>query len=489
MITDNNNSQRYHVIFMLALLAWFFVYLDPLVNMVGIWSNSETYKHCYFILPIVLFLIYENRSSLSKVPLQHSLWFITPLLVGQGIYLLTNLAGINVLSQLAAYGSLFCLIGAVYGWRLIKFLLFPICYLVLAVPMGEELVPLLQEVTANISVAIVKLVGIPVYREGLYIYIPNGSFKVAEACAGIRFLISMIAIGVLYAYITYQSPWRRLIFVALSIALPIVANGIRAFGIIYIGHKSDMEHAVGADHLVYGWFFFAFVLFLLLSIGKFWREDKRAEAVNIPTAPHQLTMPTYTLLIAIIPVLFLQPLYNKFIVGQLIDKQLSSPLIRQVMLKAETDKLTSFEPTFAKANNVYALGVNNNAYDLEIFVAQYQQDNKEQELINSKNRLFNIEMFTLIESENVKITVDGDTFVSTVLSLVDISGAQKKLVYWYEIDQVKTSSSLAVKKAQLLDKLSGGKGAGNAVIIAIDNDIYDLKKVQISLEKFIVSKN
>lgn len=68
--------------------------------------------------------------------------------------------------------------------------------------------------------------------EGLYLSIPAGHFEVAEACSGLRYLMASVALGVLYAYLTYRSPWRRLAFVVLSMVMPIVANGIRAYGIV-----------------------------------------------------------------------------------------------------------------------------------------------------------------------------------------------------------------------------------------------------------------
>jgi exosortase/archaeosortase family protein len=140
------------------------------------------------------------------------------------------------------------------------------------VPFGDFIVPVLQEYTAWFAVWLLQLSGLPMYREGLYISIPAGDFVVAEECSGVRYLIASVALGLIYAYISYRSVWRRAALVALAIALPIIANGIRAWGIIMIAHWTDMEHAVGVDHLIYGWVFFGFVMLLLFWLGSLWWE-------------------------------------------------------------------------------------------------------------------------------------------------------------------------------------------------------------------------
>ena len=94
-----------------------------------------------------------------------------------------------------------------------------------------------------------------------------------EACSGLRYLIASLTLGFLYAYLTYRSLARRAIFVAVSVIVPIVANWLRAYMIVMIGHLSGMQYAVGVDHLIYGWLFFGVVMLILFWIGSIWRED------------------------------------------------------------------------------------------------------------------------------------------------------------------------------------------------------------------------
>jgi EpsI family protein len=133
--------------------------------------------------------------------------------------------------------------------------------------------------------------GIPVLRDGSNFSIPSGNWSVVEACSGVRYLISSFTLGCLYAYLTYRSTGRRLLFVLLSIVVPIVANGARAYMIVMLGHLSGMKLAVGVDHLLYGWIFFALVIFLMFWIGSYWREDGPAPAALTAAAPRHFALP------------------------------------------------------------------------------------------------------------------------------------------------------------------------------------------------------
>ena len=149
--------------------------------------------------------------------------------------------------------------------------------------MGEDLVPPMMEFTATFTVEALRLTGIPVYRDGLWFSLPTGNWSVVEACSGVRYLIASATLGVMYAYITYHTLWKRLLFIALSVLVPILANGLRAYIIVIIGHLSDMKYATGVDHLVYGWFFFGIVMFILFWIGAHWREPDQPPTVALPS--------------------------------------------------------------------------------------------------------------------------------------------------------------------------------------------------------------
>jgi len=241
--------------------------------MVVIWSRSETFAHGFLILPISLWLIWNMRDRIAREN-PRPVWWVALLLLPLGLgWLLAWLVDVAVLQQLAMIAMLVTGTWAILGHRLGRLLLFPMFFLFFAVPMGEGLIAPMMEYTASSTVWLIQLTGIPVYREDLNFALPSGRWSVVEACSGVRYIIASVTVGTLYAYLTYRSWSRRIIFVAISAIVPILANSLRAFMIVMLGHFSGMTIATGADHLVYGWLFFGLVIFVLFWLGSFFRED------------------------------------------------------------------------------------------------------------------------------------------------------------------------------------------------------------------------
>ena len=186
---------------------------------------------------------------------------------------LATMVDIVVLEQLAFVAILTSGIWAIVGNVISARAAFPLLFLFLAVPMGSELIPPLMSLTAATTEIMVRASGVPLYREGMYLYLPTGTWSVIAECSGVRYLIASFTLGLIYAYLTYNSFWRRLLFVLASIAVPIVANSLRAYGVVMMGHLSDMRLGVGVDHLVYGWGFFGLVMVILFWVGGFWQEE------------------------------------------------------------------------------------------------------------------------------------------------------------------------------------------------------------------------
>ena len=234
-----------------------------------IWWTSSTFNHVLLIPAILAWLVWQRRFELAQ--LRPSAWWPPLVLVGAGamLWLLGEAAGVALARHAALVFMIQGTVAACLGKAVTRGLAFPLFYLVFAIPAGEELVPFLQTVTADISMVLLGWTGVPAHLEGIFITTPTGYFEVAEACAGVKFLIAMVAYGALVANVCFRSWPRRIAFMAVAVLVPILANGVRAFGTIYIAHHTSVEFAVGVDHVVYGWFFFALVIVLIMAAG--WR--------------------------------------------------------------------------------------------------------------------------------------------------------------------------------------------------------------------------
>jgi exosortase A len=247
-------------------------------DMVGLWWTSATFNHCFLVVPIIAWLVRQRLPELRA--LAPRAWAPGLLLVAAGgLGWLLGEAG-NV-ALFRHFGLVLMLQGTVVaglGRAVSRGIAFPVFYAVFLVPFGEELVAPLQTLTAKMSMALLALTGVPAHIEGIFISTPSGLFRVAEACSGVRFLVAMAALGALAANLCFRSWPRRLLFVAFALAVSVLANGARAFGTIYIAYHTNNEVAVGIDHIVYGWVFFAIVIALIMAAG--WRFFDRA-----PNAP------------------------------------------------------------------------------------------------------------------------------------------------------------------------------------------------------------
>ena len=265
----------------LAILALFF---RDAAAMMHIWWTSSTFNHCLVILPIIAWLIWQRKDEVAT---------LTPAAWPRGLLFLAGAALLWVLGEAAGLGllrhaALVFMVQAVcvtiLGGQVARGLMFPLFYLIFLIPFGEELVPLLQTFTAKICVFLLEISRIPAKIDGIFITVPNGFYQVAAACSGVKFLVAMLAYGALAANVCFKSNKRRALFMLGAIIIPILANGVRAFGTIYIGYLTDTNFAKGFDHVVYGWFFFAFVMGLLMLVS--WRYfDRKLEDPWLDTIP------------------------------------------------------------------------------------------------------------------------------------------------------------------------------------------------------------
>ena len=260
-------------------------YIDTAVAMVTIWYRSETFTHAFLVPPIVLWLVWRRRHALAHLQPRPAWITLIPIAVIALVWLLGDLTAVNSVTQLAFVAMLVLAVPAVLGFRVAYALLFPLLFLFFSVPIGEFLMPTFMIWTADFTVAALRLSGIPVLREGLQFVIPSGNWSVVEACSGIRYLIASVTVGALFAHLNYQSTTRRVVFVLVSILVPVVANWVRAYLIVMTGHLSGNTIAVGVDHLIYGWVFFGVVILLMFFIGGRWAEPEPAALHSFAKAP------------------------------------------------------------------------------------------------------------------------------------------------------------------------------------------------------------
>jgi exosortase A len=271
------------IVLYLAVFALLFP--DAAAGALRVWIVSPTFNHCFLVLPVSLFMIWHRRSTLGAVTFRPE-WRGLAIIFAAGLLWMTGrFAGILEARQFAVLTMLQAALLSTLGAAAYRKMAAPFLYLYFLVPTGDYLVPVLQAFTARFAVIGLHVLHIPVFSNGTVIDVPAGTFAVAEACAGLRFLIASLAFGAFFATITYKSWFRRAIFVSLCAIVPVVANGFRALGLIAAAEWVGNPAAALADHVIYGWIFFSLILIMLIVIGQLFSDQADEHRLPMENAP------------------------------------------------------------------------------------------------------------------------------------------------------------------------------------------------------------
>ncbi|WP_139379427.1 exosortase A [Zoogloea sp. LCSB751] len=390
-------SVRHILIALGVVFAWVVAwYHGTAAEILEIWWRSETFAHGLLVLPISAWLVWRSRDRLVGEVLRPCWIMSVPILLAGMAWLLGELASVASVTHAAlALLLIFSLVG-VLGLHLSRVLAFPILFLFFGVPIGEFLLPIMMKYTAMFTVAAVRTSGVPVYQEGLHFVVPNGRWSVVEACSGVRYLIASLMVGTLYAYLSYRSLKRRLLFVACALVVPIVANWLRAYMIVMLGYLSDNNLATGVDHILYGWLFFGIVIMLMFWIGGRWREDltpidalREVQTVSVEKKPEFFALVLRAAPIAIAVAVW--PLLLGALERTGAAQAQVASAVPVLNLSSEWSETTSasddFKPSFIGFQQEALRHFTDGRHEVSVYVAVYAQQGSGRELVHSSNQL------------------------------------------------------------------------------------------------------
>ena len=462
------------------LLAWvLLLYRDTAVAMVLIWSRSETFTHAFLVPPISLWLIWRQRRLIALQVPQPSAWVFPFIALTAFAWLLGDLVAVNSITQLAFVALLVLTVPALLGWSVARLIIFPLGFLFFAVPIGEFLLPQLMLWTANFTVAALRLSGVPVYREGLQFVIPSGSWSVVEACSGVRYLMASLTVGTLFAYLNYRSSKRRILFVIVALLLPIVANWIRAYMIVMLGHLSGNKIATGVDHLVYGWIFFGIVITVMFIIGARWAEPETESTANIAVGVFHTPVLTTAKLwasAACFATLVALPHIAARAIGHGENAGPTTSFMAPATLAANWPSVTAgdaaFRPAFQNPTAEVISSYANQGQSVTLYIGLYRNQNYSRKLVGSGNALVGRSNLEWAQVSSASDVVDiGNTPVT--VQATELRGpapanhaSESRLVAWqiYWVNGTLTSSDLLAKLYSAFYQLVG-RGDDSAVII------------------------
>jgi exosortase A len=449
---------------------------------VGIWYNYPAYSHCFLILPISGWLIWERRAELASetpTPEPRALALsIAPLLLWLVGYYSTTVE----FRQVAVVGFLQIALLGILGWRVYRLILFPAIFLFFLIPTGEYLIPTLQRLTSDFTDWGLTFFGVVHYRDGTAFELVNGRYSVAEACAGLRFLTATFTLGTLFCYLTFRIWWKSALFLAACIVFPIAANGVRVLATVMVANYTNNRVAAGMDHIVYGWGFAVVIMLLLLYVGSLFRDpDAQPRAPALPQrAPEPLIGKSIMVVVALAALTGIGPAIAamRSDVGQPPElSTLIGPLEAQGWMVTPDTGAWRALPNKPSAQFAGVLsGPAIEDASVELMVNDYINAARDGSLISMKSNLWSSEIWSEVSSRDV--TVDLGNAPATFHEY-QISSALGERLIWscYWINGRTTTSPLMVKLLQLKSAITAHDEAAIIVLATpIEGSVSDTRK-------------
>ena len=269
--------------------AWFtglilVAYFSILVPLVTQWMKDDDMGHGFFVPAIAAYIAWQRKDAVLAEPLRPSFWGLLALLWGGLQSYIANLGAELFLSRTAIVVTIIGAVWLVCGTRVLKLLAFPLALLFFMVPLPAVVyngitLPL-QFLASSVAETSLNMIGFPVLREGNVLELASGPLNVVEACSGIRSLLTLTFLSLVYGYFSDDKPWMRIVLLIGVIPIAIAANSFRVTltGVI---SEYNKEMAQGFFHTAEGWVIFmvAFSLLFLFHrlVNSFWNMIQRAK--------------------------------------------------------------------------------------------------------------------------------------------------------------------------------------------------------------------
>ena len=253
-----------------ALLLW--IYLPTLRHLISQWWNDPNFSHGFFVPLFAAFVVWQERSRLANLAVKPSSWGLLFLAFGLCVLIIGQMGAELFLSRLSMLIVLGSLIVLFLGWNFLRALLFPWAFLVLMIPIPaivfNQLTFPLQLLASKVASTTLPWMGVPVLREGNVIVLPAMALEVAEACSGIRSLMSLATLAVIYGYLMERRAAVRTVLAIASIPIAVAANSLRIVGTGLLVQYWDPDKAQGFFHEFSGWLIFVVSLLLLYLLHR-----------------------------------------------------------------------------------------------------------------------------------------------------------------------------------------------------------------------------
>lgn len=246
------------------------LYASALKHLVGQWWSDPDYSHGFFVPLFSGYVLWRQRKSWMKTEVKPSNIGLLAMLAAVGLLLLGSLGAELFTTRFSLLILLAGIVLFLAGWKFLRAVSFPLAFLLFMIPLPaivyNQITFPLQLLASHFATFWLELVHVPVLRDGNILMFSNYSLEVVEACSGIRSLLALISLAVIYGYFLERQLWVRISLVVLMVPIAIVSNATRIMGAGMMAHRFGPSAAEGFLHEFSGWVIFVVAMLLLFAM-------------------------------------------------------------------------------------------------------------------------------------------------------------------------------------------------------------------------------
>ena len=281
MLQSTYSTNKMQIILALTALTLFIVAYIPVFQFLGEkWLVSEEYSHSFIVVPFIFYMAWRKLPVILEGPIRYSIFGLVILIFSIPIYLFAWLTQVHTIISLSLFLTIIGVIIYLAGVKGVKELCTPLILLVMVIPIPEQLYiqitfPLQLKVS-QISEIVIRIFGVPIFREGNIMNIPEKSFEVVEACSGLRSMITILTLSVIMDYFMLRKTYSKLVLFIMGVPVAIFVNIIRVISIVLLFHYFKLDLSAGIWHTIMGLLIFCIallILFLLQRVLEIWEKE------------------------------------------------------------------------------------------------------------------------------------------------------------------------------------------------------------------------
>jgi len=480
----------------LAVLSlWLF--WPTVVHLVGQWWHDPNFSHGFFVPLFSAFVVWQERDRLARILPQPSWSGPIVLLAGLGVLIVGRLGAELFLARISLLVVLAGALILFFGWNLFRAVLFPWAFLLLMIPIPtivfNQITFPLQLLASQVASTVLPWLGVPVLREGNVINLAAMPLEVAEACSGIRSLMSLLTLAIIYGYLMEKRPWVRWLLALASVPITVVANDVRIIGTGLLVEYWDPKAAEGYFHASWGWIIFVVSLIMLYALHRLVRLlFPETGDHSIPCAPAATTVfpgirgsttsfILATLLVGAAAVFLHAQESSEIFPPRLAMKQFPAqlgdwagtdfPIDEKVLVKlGPGDFLSRMYQNSRKTQ------------DIDLFVA-YFRSQRTGDTIHSPQNCYPGSGWTPVENQRITLTIPGHVPFPANRYLIAKGDSRQLVLYWYWAHDRGVASEYWAKYYLVADSIQMHRSDG--ALVRIMTPMYRGESADAALQRLL----